>query len=102
MFKARSALVVPMGLYLSVGKSDSKLFLITIFQRPFNLGVPALAQCVKNPNAVAQVAMEAQVQSSARGSGLKDLALPQLHPRLHLRLRFNPWPGNFHVPQVQP
>ena len=37
VFKARSILVVPMGLYLNLGKSDSKLFLIIIFKRPCNL-----------------------------------------------------------------
>lgn len=31
VFKARSILVVTMGLYLNLGKSDSKLFLITSF-----------------------------------------------------------------------
>ena len=33
---------------------------------------------------------------------VKVLALPQLWQRLHLRLRFNPWPGNFHMPSVWP
>ena len=40
------------------------------------LGVPAMAQWVKNPTAVAQVTAEAQVQSPAPHSGLKDPALP--------------------------
>ena len=33
---------------------------------------------------------------------VKDQALPQLWHRLQLRLRFNPWPKNFLMPQVQP
>ena len=35
------------------------------------------------------------VQSPARQQWVKDLALPQ-------RLRSDPWPGNFHMPRVQP
>ena len=49
-------------------------------------------------------AVEAQVNSPGldfpprpapppRGSGLKDLALPQLQSMLKLWLRFSPWPG---------
>ena len=33
---------------------------------------------------------------------VKDLALPWLQHRWQLRLGFNPWPGNFHISQVQP
>lgn len=47
-------------------------------------GVPTVARWVKNPNAVALVTAEAQVRSSARCSGLKDLALPQLQRRSQL------------------
>ena len=32
---------------------------------------------------------------------VKDLALPQLWHRLPLWLRFDPWPGTFHMPWVQ-
>ena len=32
---------------------------------------------------------------------VKDLALPQLWCRWQLWLRFDPWPRNFHMPQVQ-
>ena len=32
----------------------------------------------------------------------KDLALLQLWHRLQPQLRFEPWPGNFHMPCVQP
>ena len=58
--------------------------------------VPTAAQWVKDPTAVAQVAAEAWVQSLVQSSGLKDPTLPQL------QLRFNPWPVNFHMPQVRP
>ena len=44
-----------------------------------NLGVPAVAQWVKNSTAVAWVTAEVQVLSLARHSGLKDLALPVSH-----------------------
>ena len=33
---------------------------------------------------------------------VKDPALPQLWHRWQLQLRFNPWPRNFHMLQVQP
>ena len=55
-----------------------------------------MAQWVKNPTAVAQVTAEAWVRSLAQCSELKDPVLPQL------QLGFFPWPGNFHMPQVQP
>ena len=42
------------------------------------LGVPAVAQWVK------------------------DLALLQLWYKLQLQLCFDPWPGNFHMPWMQP
>ena len=63
-------------------------------------GVPAVAQWVKNGTAAAQVTAEEQVQSLPRHNELKDLVLLQLQCRLQLRL--NPWPGNFHMPWVQP
>ena len=49
-----------------------------------------MAQWIKNLTAAAQVAMEAQVRSPAQGSGLKDLALPQLQHRWHMQLGFGP------------
>ena len=50
--------------------SDVCNFQITPFKgRP--LGVPTMAQEVKNPTAVAQVTAEVQVQSSAWHSGVK-------------------------------
>ena len=52
-----------------------------------------MAQWVRNLNTVAQAAVEAQVQSLARHNGLKDLVL-------QLWVRFNPWPGNVHMPWV--
>ena len=44
-----------------------------------------MAQWVKNPTAVAQVAMEVWVQSLARCSGLRNPELPQL------QLKFSPY-----------
>ena len=54
-----------------------------------------MAQWVKNLTTVARIAAAAWVSFLAWSSGLKDLALPQLW------FRFNPWPRNFHMPQVQ-
>ena len=61
-------------------------------------GVSAVARWVKNLTAAAQVKAEAWVQSLAQCSRLKDPALLQLQCRSQLRLRFDPWPGNFHMP----
>ena len=47
------------------------------------VGILTVAQWVKNPTAVAQVAVEAQVGSLAQHSGLKALVLPQLWRRSH-------------------
>ena len=66
------------------------------------LGVPAMAQWVKNPTAVAQATVEAQVWSPAQCSGLKDLVLSQLQHRSQLWLGFNLCPGNFQMLWVQP
>ena len=68
----------------------------------YSSGVPAVAQWVRNLTKVAQVAVETQVRSSSWYSGLKDPELPQLWCRLQLWLRFNPWPGNFHMLQERP
>ena len=43
------------------------------------------------------VSMGALVLSTTWGHGLKDLAMLQVWCRLQLQLRFNPWPGNFHM-----
>ena len=51
---------------------------------------------VKNLNAVAQVAVEARVQSPAWQSEVQDPAL------LQLQLGLNPWPGNLHMPWMKP
>ena len=51
-----------------------------------------MVQWVKNPTTVAHVTAEEQAESQAWCSGLKDLGLAQA------LLRFNPWPGNFHMP----
>ena len=61
-----------------------------------NPGVPTVVQWIKNLTAVAQVAVEAWVQSLAWHSGLKEPALQQLW------LGFKPWLRNFHMPWVQP
>ena len=53
-----------------------------------------MVQGAKNPTAAAL--------TPSLHSGLKDLALPQLLLRSQLRLRVNPWPGNFRMLQVQP
>ena len=57
-----------------------------------------MAQWIRNPTAVAQVSSGARVQSPAQSSGLKDLVLARLQQRSRLRLGFNPWPENFHLP----
>ena len=64
--------------------------------------VPTMAQWVKNPTAVSKVAAEVWVLSPTWHSGLKDPALLWLQCRLQLWLGLSPWPGNFHMPQVQP
>ena len=59
------------------------------------MGLPAVAQWIKNPTAVAQVTVEAGVHFLVWHSGLKDLAL------LQLQVRINSWPRDFHMSQVQ-
>ena len=59
-------------------------------------------QQIKDLTAAAQVSAEAQIQSLPQSSELKDPGLLQLQDRLQLWLTFNPWPRNFHMPQVQP
>ena len=61
-----------------------------------------MAQWVKNLTAEAQVTAESWVQSPAQHSGLKYPALLQLQCRSQLWLRFSLWPGNVHMPWVQP
>ena len=65
-------------------------------------GVPTMEQWVKNWTAVDWVTVEVQVQFLAQCSTLKDMALQQLQCRSQLWFRFSPWPGNFHMLQVQP
>ena len=62
--------------------------------------IPGLAQWVNYLAAAPGVALEVQVGSLARCSGLKDPVLLQLWHRLKLRLGFSPWPWKFHMPQV--
>ena len=59
-----------------------------------------MAQRVRNLTAATPVAVEVQVQSPAQCRELKDLVL--LRCRLQLLLRFNPWPGSFHMLWVWP
>ena len=59
-------------------------------------------EVVKKPTAAAQVAMEVRVPSLTLHSGLKNPALPQLWHTVQLWLGFDPCPGNFHMPWVQP
>ena len=61
-----------------------------------------MALWVKNPTAVAQVAAEVHIQFLVLHSGLKNTVLPQMWLRLEPQLRFDPWPRNFHLPQVWP
>ena len=53
-----------------------------------------MVQGVKNLTATARVTVEVPIPSPAQPSGLKD--------SVWLRLGFNLWPGNFHVPEVGP
>ena len=59
-----------------------------------------MAQWVKNLTLVAWVTAEEQVSSLAWCSRLMHLVLLQQQHRLRLWLRFNPWPGNLHMPRV--
>ena len=61
-----------------------------------------MMQEVKNLTTAAWSAVEVEVRSPARSGGLKDPVLPQLQYTSQLQLRFNPWPWNFHTPQVWP
>ena len=50
-----------------------------------------MAKWVKNPTAAAQVAVEVQVRSLARHSGLKDLALLQLQGKVAALIQSLAW-----------
>ena len=56
---------------------------------------------VKNLTTAAWVTAEPQVHFPAWSSGLKDVALLQLWHRSQLWLRFDSWPGNFHMPRAR-
>ena len=75
--------------------------LVSLVQNSID-GTPTVAQRVKNLNVAAQVTPEERVWSPSKHSELQDPALPQLPHRSQLQLRFNPWPGNFHMPRVRP
>ena len=65
--------------------------------KKFDFGVSAVVQLVKNPTAAAQViAVEVQVRSLARHSGLKGSDVATAVHRLQLWLGFSPWSRNFH------
>ena len=64
-------------------------------------GVPTVAGWIKDPTAAGLVTVEVWVQSCLV-QWIKDLALLQLWCRLQLKVRFDPWLGNFHVSLVQP
>ena len=59
------------------------------------MGVPSLAQWVKNLTAAAQVTLK---HWSDTQPGTVDPVLPQMQHRSQLQLRSHPWPGNFHMP----
>ena len=61
-----------------------------------------LWQWVKNPTAAAWDDVEAWVESPAWGNALKHPVLLQLQCRSQQHLTFSPWPGNFHMPWLQP
>ena len=88
--------------FISAEPRQKLLDAFMLIQIVFFLRVPTMAQWVKNLMAAAEVAMEAQVQSSVWGSRLKDLALVQLWCSLQLWLVFSPWLGNVHMLQVWP
>ena len=67
---------------------------LRVLKNPF-LRVPTVVQDVKNPSAVSQVTVEAQVQSPAQHSRLKDLVLPQLWRSYSCHLDSVPNPGTF-------
>ena len=76
-------------------------FLKCCFKKEY-VGVPSVAQLVKNPTAAAWVTEKVKVRSPAWWSELKDLALLQLWYRSQLQLEFNPWSGNFCIPRKWP
>lgn len=81
-----------------VGKHMEKTFNIISHQRNTyqnHKGVPAVVQWVKNPTAVAGVAVGAQVESMARHSHLRIQCCHSC--AIGCSYRSNPWPENFHM-----
>ena len=54
--------------------------------------IPAVAQCLKDLAFLWQHGLDPWPKQ-----WIKCMALPQLRCRSQLWLRFNPWPGNFHI-----
>ena len=75
------------------GSKGVELKAIVLFLKMPRLGIPTVAQWVKNLTVATQAAAVARVQPSAWHSGLKDPALLQLWQRSQLQFRFNPWAG---------
>ena len=61
-------------------------------------GVSAVVQWVNEPTCLCGIA--GSIPRPAQW--VKDPVLPQLWQRSQMQLRFDPWPRNFHIPQVQP
>ena len=57
-----------------------------------------MVKWVKDLTAAALVTLETQFQCPAQHSWLNDPVLPQIQHKFQLRLGFNPWPRNFHMP----
>ena len=57
-----------------------------------------MAQWIKDPAHLCGI----PVRFPGPEQWIKDPVWPQLWHKSQMRLRFNPWPGNFHMPQVWP
>ena len=66
------------------------------FLKTLKIGVPAVAQWFNDLACLCGGV--GLIPSSAQW--VKDAALTELWCRSQLRLGFDPWPGNFHMPQL--
>ena len=75
-----------------------------MYHKKTTLGVLALVQWVRIQHCLQWlgVAADERVQSPAQDSALRIWHCHRCGMWSQLRLRFDPWPGNFHMPQVQP